>query len=190
MLVLPKNSGLRQYTDRFLAMNPSLKGCKQIMARGEDVPFWVSQLAKKGKRAIGFTGQDLFQEYCIRNGGTDVRVLEVIPWEDDSARYGKPALCFIGPKGSSLASLPRKLTVCACSKYKGIVGDYLDKLRQQGYEVEEIFVNGSVETSCSEGIADAVIDIVYSGKSMEECGLEIYEVILTSDCVVVGGKDD
>lgn len=190
LLVLPKNSGLRKYTQEFLDRNPALKDCKQIMVRGEDVPFWVRQLTIKGKRAIGFTGEDLYREYCIRNGEDDVKVLETVPWEDASALYGKPALCFIGPLGKKVEDLPRTMTVCACGKYKGIVGKYLDTLRERGFDISEIYVNGSVETSCSEGISDAVVDIVYSGKSMGECGLEIYDVIMKSDCVVLGGKDD
>ncbi len=190
LLVLPKNTGLKQYTQEFLDRNPALKDCKQITVRGEDVPFWVRQLTKKGKRAVGFTGEDLFKEYCTQHGDDGVTVIETVPWIDASALYGKPALCFIGPLGKTLSDLPRSMTVCACRKYKGIVGAYLDTIRAKGFEISEIYVNGSVETSCSEGIADAVVDIVYSGRSMGECGLEIYEVIMTSDCVVLGGTDD
>jgi ATP phosphoribosyltransferase len=190
LLVLPKNTGLKRYASIFLDNHPHLASCKVITVRGEDVPFWVEQLTKKGKRAIGLTGEDLYKEYVLKNGGDATEVLSRIEWTDDKALYEKPALCFIGPEGRSMDELPRSFTVCACGKYKTIVSTYLDKLREKGYDIDEIYVNGSVETSCSEGIADAVIDIVYSGRSIDEFGLEIYDVIFTSDCVVIGGKRD
>lgn len=190
MLVLPKNSGLKSYTDKFLDSNPLYADCKMLKVRGEDVPFWVSQLTKKGKRAIGFTGEDLFQDYRLRNDDASVKVLGKIEWKDASAMYGKPALCFIGPIGKKEQPLPAKFTICACGKYKGIVKDFLKKYRDSGHEVDEIYVNGSVEASCSEGIADVIVDIVYSGRSIDEFGLEIYDVIFKSDCVILGGTDD
>jgi len=57
LLVLPKNTGLKRYASIFLDNHPHLASCKVITVRGEDVPFWVEQLTKKGKRAIGLTGE-------------------------------------------------------------------------------------------------------------------------------------
>jgi len=190
MIVLPKNAGLRKLSGKFLDKNPSLRNCKIIEVRGEDVPFWVSQLISKGRQVIGFTGEDLYQDYILRNGASDTKVIEKIEWHDDGALYKKPALCFMGPAGKSFDKLPTNMTICACGKYKGIVKSYLKDLEQKGHTITEIYVNGSVETSCSEGIADAVVDIVYSGKSVKDHGLKIYDVIFKSDCVVIGGKND
>jgi len=189
MLVLPKNSGLKTYTKIFLDRYPELREHKVIEVRGEDVPFWISQLTKKGKKVYGFTGEDLYQEYLMDNPEDGIiEILGKIEWDDPAAIYTKPALCLIGPDDKDIEDLPKDMTLCASKKYRGIVRNYLKRYRTNGFEIKEIYVNGSVETSCSEGISDAVIDIVYSGRSMKECGLRIYDVIFKSDCVILGGK--
>jgi len=190
MLVLPKNTGLKVYTQLFMQKYPEYSEHKQIEVRGEDVPFWISQLTKKGKKVYGFTGEDLYHEYELENPDEGVvEVLGVMEWNDPSALYDKPALCLIGPIGKTMEDMPREITVCASKKYKHIVDDYLEKYREKGFVFDQVYVNGSVETSCSEGISDIAIDIVYSGRSMKECGLEIYDVIFKSDCVILGGKE-
>jgi len=40
----------------------------------------------------------------------------------------------------------------------------------------------------SRGLVDLVVDIVYSGKSAEEAGLEVYDKIFSSDIVIIGCK--
>ena len=59
-------------------------------------------------------------------------------------------------------------------------------MEEDGYEFWKNYVNGCVETSCSEGIADLIIDIVYTGSSLERYGLQIYDVIIKSDFLVLG----
>ncbi|MBN1786071.1 MAG: hypothetical protein JW825_03660 [Candidatus Methanofastidiosa archaeon] len=191
ILVLPKNAGLKEYTQIFLERYPELKDHKVIEVRGEDVPFWIGQLTIKGKRALGLTGEDLYNEYKIANPEEDIiEVLDKIEWMDPKALFMKPALCLIGPEGKTIDDLPKEMTICSSKKYRSIVRKYLERYRDNGYTIDEIYVNGSVETSCSEGISDVAIDIVYSGKSMKECGLCIYDIIFKSDCVVLGGKSN
>jgi len=189
ILVLPKNTGLKEYTRILMERYPECKDHKVIEVRGEDVPFWISQLSKKGKKVYGLTGEDLYHEYELENPEEDlVEVLDVIEWDDPNALYNKPALCLIGPEERTMEDMPMEITVCASKKYRYIVKDYLESYRKLGYSFNEIFVNGSVEISCSEGISNIAIDIVYSGRSMKECGLKIYDVIFKSDCVILGGK--
>ena len=47
-IVVPKNSGLSGYKNIIKKTNYS----EIIQARGEDIPFWIEQLAKKGEKAI------------------------------------------------------------------------------------------------------------------------------------------
>jgi ATP phosphoribosyltransferase len=189
MLVLPKNTGLKEYTQLFMDKYPEYSEHKVVEVRGEDVPFWISQLTRKGKKVYGFTGGDLYREYELENPDEElVEVIDVMEWNDPNALYSKPALCLIGPVEMSIEDMPKEITICASKKYRYIVKEYLKRYEEKGYSFNEVYVNGSVEASCSEGISDLAIDIVYSGRSMKECGLRIYDVIFKSDCVILGGK--
>ncbi len=194
-IVVPKNSGLRKYREislRFLEENLDISRTRIIEARGEDVPFWVEEFSGKGQDAIGLTGEDLYIEYCLarKKGGaaSNSIILKKIRWDDDSAVFGKPTLCLIGSKDKSFESLPKELTVCISSKYKEIAESYLSLLEKKGYSFKRIYVKGCVEVSCSEGIADLIIDIVYTGASLGRYGLQVYDRIRESDFVIMASS--
>ncbi len=165
-----------------------LKTNPSIEVRGEDVPLWVEELTKKGKRVIGLTGQDLFKEYCLKNYRTDLKILKIIGWDDPSALFRKPVLCLLGPKEKTLETIPRNQRVCISAKYKFLAKKYLNLLEARGYCFEKFYVNGSTEDSYSLGLADLVIDIVYTGNSIQKLGLRVYDKIFYSNFVVIGGK--
>ncbi|MDO8481065.1 MAG: hypothetical protein Q7S65_04585, partial [Nanoarchaeota archaeon] len=64
-IVVPKNSGLRAYRESALKLLGVDDSERIVEVRGEDVPFYVRQLAEIGKNAIGLTGEDLFREFCL-----------------------------------------------------------------------------------------------------------------------------
>ena len=92
--------------------------------------------------------------------------MKKIEWDDPAALYRKPVLCLLGPKGKTIAQLPKELSVCISSKYKNTAEKYLEKLETAGFRFRKIYVTGCVETGYAEGIADIAIDIVYSGSSV------------------------
>ena len=151
----------------------------------------MESFKRKGKPAIGLTGQDLYEEYKTNNGsGSKLEIIKTIEWKDETAKFGKPALCLIGPKGEKLEDMSRDLSIWIASKYRGLSDKYLKQFEDQGYTFQKNYVNGCVETSCSEGIADLIIDIVYTGSSLKRYGLEIYETILKSDFLILGQGGD
>ncbi|MFH0875543.1 MAG: hypothetical protein V1859_06380 [archaeon] len=156
--------------------------------RGEDVPLFVKELSKKGKKAIGFTGQDLFREWCLRERERELQVVKVIEWNDSSALFLKPVLCLIGPKEKKLSTIPKKAKVAVSDKYVAIAKKYLNLLEMQGFKFEKLYLSGSVESACSSGIADIAIDIVYSGSTLIKEGLVVYDKIFASDFVIIGMK--
>ena len=182
--VVPKNSGLAKYKEFIDSLEPS----EILKVRGEDVPFWVEKLLDKDKTVIGITGQDLYKEYSLRNYKAKTNVLKVISWNDPKAMFTKPSLCLLGPKGKSLNRLPKKLRICISDKYKFIAKKYLNLLETQGYTSEKFYVKGSVEESFSMGLSDIVIDIVYTGKSINQLRLEVYDKIFYSNFVIIGGR--
>ncbi|HIH92149.1 TPA: hypothetical protein HA281_05070 [Candidatus Woesearchaeota archaeon] len=189
-ILVPKNSGLKEYREKALSLLEAHERAKLIEARGEDIPFLVQQFQTKGKKAIGLTGEDLFKEYCLENRGTGLSIIRRIVWDDPGAMFRKPSLCLIGPLDKEQGSMPKELTVAINTKYRKLAKRYLNFLERQGFVFKKIYMNGAVETSCSEGIADLVIDIVYTGKSLEKYGLKVFDNILKSDFVIVGYKDD
>jgi ATP phosphoribosyltransferase len=158
--------------------------------RGEDVPFWVIQLKKKGKKAIGLTGRDLYKEFCLENREAKLKVIKTIPWNDEKALFKKPTLCLLGPDNKELSTIKKELTVCIASKYNKIAKKYLNFLEAKGFSFQKIYANGSIEATYDQGISDLVIDIVYSGSTMKKNKLKVYDKILESDFIIIGGKND
>lgn len=60
------------------------------------------------------------------------------------------------------------------TKYPTVASDYF---RKKGEDVEIIKIEGSVEIAPVLGLADAIVDIVETGTTLKENGLEIYEDI-------------
>lgn len=187
-ILTPKNSGLEKYKDLALSLMDT-KNSKIIRVRGEDIPFLVDELIGKGKEVMGLTGEDLYKDYCIQKGKTDSKIIRKIEWDDGDALFGKPTLSFLGPKNKQLENMPKNLSVCISSGYKNIAEKYLKSLESIGFNFKKIFLNGCVELAYSEGIADVIIDIVYTGSSMEESGLKIFDKVMESDFLIIGGPN-
>ena len=184
--IVPKNSGLQKY--KKLAFS-YLENSRIVEIRGEDIPFLVQKLQNKYKKVLGFVGEDLYKEYCLSQKN-NLKILKRIIWEDSKALLKKPTLCLLGPKDKKLEDLPKKIRISIPFKYKKVVGEYLKKFYKKDYNFEKIYVRGCTELFYAEGVADLVIDIVYSGKSMEENNLKIYDEIMGSDFLIIGGKNE
>lgn len=157
-----------------------------IEARGEDIPLLVKNFGDIGKRVLGFTDEDLYQEFCLKEKKSRLKVIKKIKWYDENAIFGKPVLCLIGPENNNLTNLPKFITVYICSKYREIANNYLKILESKGFVIKKFYINGCVEISCSEGIADLIIDIVYTGKSLKKYSLKVYDKIMESDFLIIG----
>ncbi|GEM_PF-32688 len=187
-ILSPKNSGLSKMRERAFGLLKNTEKARIIELRGEDIPFMVEEYSAKGILAIGLTGEDLLEEYCLGQKSESLQILKRIEWKDPSALFGRPTLCLLGPRGKTLEQLPKSLTVCICAKYKNTAGKFLEKLEAQGFSFRKIYAAGCVETGYAGGISDIVIDIVYSGSTMEKSGLAVYEKIRGSDFAVICGK--
>ncbi|MCK5613752.1 phosphoribosyl-ATP diphosphatase [Candidatus Pacearchaeota archaeon] len=186
VFIVPKNSGLGFCRD---IAKEKFGELRQLVVRGEDVPKCTSEMLSIKKDTLGITGEDLFLDYKLKNPESEVEIIEKILWMDKSAIFGKPAFCLLGPKGRSIKDLPKKVKICANKKYKNIVKKYLVKLKSNfKLECEVIYLSGATEEAYNEGICDLVLEIVYSGKSINEYDLEVYEKITESDIVIIGKK--
>lgn len=191
IIVVPKNKGLnsiKKHIDKIL-IDEKIKDYELIEVRGEDVSFFVSNIIKLGKKCIGITGEDLFKEWELEHKIKNLDIIRRYQWKDENTLFGKPCLCLLGNKNKNLLDHPKKLKVAIASKYKRIAKHYLNNLEKQGFSFEKVYLSGAVEYSYTYGITDLVIDIVYSGKSAEETGLKVYDIIFECDIVILGKRD-
>ena len=140
---------------RKLIFDTNLAHVKLMVIRGSDVPTYV----EFGSADIGVVGKDLLLEYG------DEAFYE--PLDLDIARcrlmtaelIGRPA-----PVG--------RLRVA--TKFVNIAKRYF---AEQGVQIELIKLNGALELAPSMGLADAIVDIVDTGKTLTANGLEAKDFI-------------
>ncbi len=129
-----------------------------FLAKGPDVPTYV----ESGVADIGVVGKDTIIE-------ENRRIYEVL-----DLGFGKCRMCVCGPKSAGkLLQTNEKIRVC--TKYPTIARDYFHNKKHQ--TVDLIKLNGSVELGPIIGLGDVIVDIVETGSTLRENGLEILEEI-------------
>lgn len=127
-----------------------------LMVKPFDVPTYVEY----GVADIGVVGKDVLLEM-------NKKVYELL-----DLKIGKCFIALAGPKGMSSELLPKPDKTIA-TKFPNIAKEYFENVR--GEEVKIIKLNGSVELAPILGLSDMIVDIVESGKTLKENGLEVYE---------------
>lgn len=132
---------------------------KFILVKATDVATYVEY----GAADIGIVGKDTLLE--------DSRNL----YEMVDLGFGKCKMAVCGPvelKGK-LHSMPN---LRVASKYPHIAAKYFQE--DCGQTIELIKLNGSVELAPLVGLSDVIVDIVETGKTLKENGLEVLEDIV------------
>ena len=188
IVLLPKNRGLAAMAEYALRGNPPSGACDPTFVRGEDVPLLANEVARSGRSVLAFTGEDLLEEWLAGGRALDPRIVRrSVTWNDPSARYGKPALCLIGPRGIPLPE-QGEVRVALCSKYENLARRYLQRLERPGLRIEPVLIAGTVEAAILHNIAAFMIDIVVSGRTIDELDLDVREVIMTSDLALLEAR--
>lgn len=184
VVLFPKNRGLAAMAQRGLQLYAD-RACEPTYVRGEDIPFLANEVARTGRSVLAFTGEDLLEEWLAAGSTLDTRVVRgSVAWDDAAARYGKPALCLIGPRGTPLPQ-EGTLRVALCSKYTNLAQRFLRTLERPGLRIEPVPISGTVEAAILHDVADFMIDVVVSGITIDALGLDVRSVILTSDLAVL-----
>ena len=142
---------------KLIFVNEDLK-LKFFLAKGPDVPTYVEY----GAADIGVTGKDELLE-------EGRRVYEVL-----DLGFGKCRMCVCGP-ASARQLLQNHQRIRVASKYPQIAKDYF--YNQKFQTVDIIKLNGSVELGPIVGLSDVIVDIVETGSTLRENGLEVLEEI-------------
>ena len=142
---------------KLVFVNEELK-LKFFLAKGPDVPTYVEY----GAADIGVVGKDTIME-------ENRRVYEVL-----DLGFGKCRMCVCGP-GRSRELLQHHERIRVASKYPNIAKEYFYNKKHQTVDI--IKLNGSVELGPIVGLSDVIVDIVETGSTLKENGLEVLEEV-------------
>ena len=151
---------------RKLILEDEKTGLRFIMAKPSDVPTYVEY----GAADIGVVGKDTLLE----EGRNLYEVIDL--------GFGACRMCVCGPvslKGK-LDQIPNKRVA---SKYPNITRAYFEGTKKESVEI--IKLNGSVELAPLIGLSEVIVDIVESGRTLKENGLDVLEVVADISARVV-----
>lgn len=144
-------------TRKLVFVNENLK-LKFFLAKATDVPTYVEY----GAADLGVVGKDTLLE----EGRNLYEVLDL--------GFGKCRMCVCGPKEAK-ERLNHNELIRVATKYPHIAKDYFYNTKQQTVEI--IKLNGSVELGPVVGLSEVIVDIVETGSTLRENGLEVLEEI-------------
>lgn len=130
------------------------KQIRWILAKPMDVPTYVEH----GVADIGIVGKDVLME-------ADRDVYELLDLKISPCRLSVAGM----PDAASKEAIPK-----IASKYPRVTEKYF---REQGKQVEVIQLHGSVELGPIIGLADRIVDIVSTGRTLKDNGLVEFETI-------------
>ena len=142
---------------KLIFVNEELK-LKFFLAKGPDVPTYVEY----GAADIGVVGKDTILEESRK-------VHEVL-----DLGYGKCRMCVCGYKEAKEQLLHHEL-IRVATKYPNIAKDYFYNKKHQTVEI--IKMNGSIELAPIVGLSEVIVDIVETGSTLKENGLEVLEEV-------------
>lgn len=136
----------------------SLDGGKYevVLAKAADVLTYIEH----GVCDVGIVGKDTIMEY----GGDYYEVLDL--------RTGICKFAVAGMAGCNLYEGHRKKVIA--TKYPRVTKEFFDG---KGLDVEIIKIEGSVELAPLVRLSDAIVDIVETGSTLRENGLEVLEEV-------------
>jgi len=139
--------------------------------RPRDIATYVAL----GALDVGITGRDLLLDVRM-----PAREIEALGFADSTFRFAGPPGRFEG--------LEQLEGVRVATAYPGLVDAFLD---ERGIAVDIVPLDGAVESAVQLGVADAVADVVSTGTTLRQAGLEIFgPVLLESEAVLIAGPKD
>ena len=144
-------------TRKLIFVNEDLK-FRFFLAKGPDVPTYVEY----GAADIGVVGEDTILE-------ENRNIYEVL-----DLGFGKCRMCVCGPKDAKELLQHHEL-IRVASKYPRIAKEYFYNKKYQTVEI--IKLNGSIELAPIVGLSEAIVDIVETGSTLRENGLDVLEEV-------------
>ncbi|MGI5373950.1 ATP phosphoribosyltransferase [Streptomyces sp. CA-251387] len=135
--------------------------------RPRDIAIYVAS----GQLDIGITGRDL-----LIDSGANAEEILPLGFARSTFRFAtRPGIV-----GDDLADLNGKTVA---TSYEGIVAKHL---ADHGIDASVVHLDGAVETAIQLGVAQVIADVVETGTSLRNAGLEVVgEPIMKSEAVVI-----
>ena len=142
---------------KLIFTNEELK-LRFFLSKGPDVPTYVEY----GAADIGVVGKDTILE----EGRKVHEVLDL--------GYGKCRMCVCGHKEAKPLLQHHEL-IRVATKYPNIAKDYFYNTKHQTVEIIKLY--GSIELAPIVGLSEVIVDIVETGSTLKENGLEVLEEV-------------
>ena len=152
-------------TRRLIFVNEELK-LRFFLSKGPDVPTYVEY----GAADIVVVGEDTIME----EGRKIYEVLDL--------GFGKCRMCVAGPESAGKL-LNGQEQIRVATKYPKIARDYFIERKNQTVEI--IKLNGSIELAPIVGLSEVIVDIVETGSTLKENGLQVLEEVCPLSARVV-----
>ncbi|MEU8488604.1 MULTISPECIES: ATP phosphoribosyltransferase [unclassified Streptomyces] len=134
--------------------------------RPKDIAIYVSA----GKLDIGITGEDL-----LIDSGVNAEVILPLGFARSTFRFAA--------KPGTVSGLDDLAGKTIATSYEGIVAKHL---AEAGVDASVVHLDGAVETAIELGVAQVIADVVETGTSLRNAGLEVFgEPIMKSEAVVI-----
>jgi ATP phosphoribosyltransferase len=162
-----KEAGYKQRNDlRDLLLIDPENGTEFYYLRPRDIALYVGS----GELDAGITGRDLLID-------------SKAPAEEILALgFGRSTFRFAAPKGKDW-SIDKVRDKRIATAYPGLVANYL---QSKSLSAEIIRLDGAVETSVKLGVADLIADVVSTGNTLRQAGLEMFgDSILDSEAILI-----
>jgi len=137
-----------------------------VLAKPVDVPTYVEY----GAAALGVSGQD-----TLREGGRNV-------YEPLGLGFGRCRLVLAGPPEMRGRNLRLEQSLRVASKYPRMTRAYF---QERGIAAEVIPLDGSIELAPAVGLADLLVDLTQTGRTLRENGLVELETIMQSQATLI-----
>ncbi|HEX5761646.1 MAG TPA: ATP phosphoribosyltransferase [Solirubrobacterales bacterium] len=143
-----------------------------VTMRPSDVPTYV----EAGAADVGITGKDVLLEQSDR-----------VVYELLDLGYGRCRMVLAGRKDDAkLGESQRRLGMMRiATKYPRVAERHFEAT---GRQVEVIEVKGSIELAPLVGLADGIVDLVATGRTLEENDLEVREEIVECSARFVANR--
>ena len=170
-----REAGYRQRRDsRELVLTDSENDIEFFFLRPRDIALYVGA----GTLDVGITGRDL-----LLDSGADAEEVVTLGFGDSTFRFAARA--------GTVTEVGQLEGRRVATSYAGLVRAWL---AERGVSAEVVRLDGAVETAVRLGVADVIADVVETGTTLRNAGLEVFgEPILHSEAVVArrtGAPDD
>ena len=162
-----RESGYRQRTDpRELVLHDPDNDTEFFVLRPRDIATYVGT----GELDVGITGRDL-----LLDSGAAAEEILALGFAESTFRFAaRPG------SATSVADFAGKRVA---TSYGGLLAKYF---ADRGIDAEIVRLDGAVETAVRLGVADVIADVVSTGTTLRQAGLEVLgDPILQSEAVLV-----